>query len=162
MTSTPHASDRFILFHVAGTTYAVSSRDVRHMEMIENVTPVPNAPPFVDGVVFSRGEVVPVISLRARFGFERAPYDLRSRLVVVQAGGRTVGLVVDEAREFVAIPASAIQPPQESLAGLSGRYLEGIASIGDRLVLILNLEHLLNSTTSVSTAEPPAAEAASV
>jgi purine-binding chemotaxis protein CheW len=103
-----------------------------------------------------------VISLRARFGFERAPYDRRSRLVVVQAGGRSVGLVVDEAREFVAIPAGAIQPPQESLAGLSGRYLEGIASIGDRLVLILNLEHLLSSTTSVLTAEPPAAEAASV
>ena len=57
------------------------------MEMIEDVTRVPNAPPFVDGVVFSRGQVVPVVNLRARFGFERAAFDLRSRLIVVQSGG---------------------------------------------------------------------------
>ena len=61
---------------VAGTTYALRSQDVAHVEMVEQVTRVPNAPPFVDGVVFSRGEVVPAINLRARFGFERAPLDL--------------------------------------------------------------------------------------
>ena len=72
--------------------------------MVEHVTPVPNAPPFVDGVVFSRGQVVPAVNLRARFGFERAEYDLRTRLLVVQHGGRSVGLVVDAAREFVSHP----------------------------------------------------------
>ncbi len=60
---------------------------------------------FVDGVVFSRGAVVPAVNLRARFGFERAPYDARTRLIVVQHGGRSVGLIVDSAREFVTIPA---------------------------------------------------------
>jgi purine-binding chemotaxis protein CheW len=136
--------ETFILFAVAGTTYALRSRDVQHMEMLEQVTRVPNAAPFVDGVVFSRGQVVPAVNLRARFGFERVPYDLRSRLVVVQAGGRSVGLVVDDAREFLRLPASAVQPPQEALAGLSGRYVDGIASVKDRLVLVLNLDQLLN------------------
>ena len=56
--------------------------------MVENVTGVPNAAHFVDGVVFSRGQVVPALNLRARFGFERADYDLRTRLLVVQHGGR--------------------------------------------------------------------------
>src|SRR6185312_9559711 len=74
MTETRQAADRFILFTVAETMYAVHSRDVRHMEMVEQVTRVPNAPPFVDGVVFSRGLVVPVVNLRARFGFARTPY----------------------------------------------------------------------------------------
>ena len=74
----------YILFTVAGTTYALPSGEVRHMEMIEDITRVPNAPAFVDGVVFSRGQVVPVVNLRARFGFERAPFDLRTRLIVVQ------------------------------------------------------------------------------
>jgi purine-binding chemotaxis protein CheW len=114
------------------------------MEMIEDITRVPNAPPFVDGVVFSRGQVVPVVNLRARFGFERAPFDLRSRLIVVQSGARLIGLVADAAREFVSIPADAIQPPNEALAGMSGRYVEGIASMGDRLVLILSLDRILN------------------
>ena len=134
----------YILFSVSGTTYALPTTDVRHMEMIEDITRVPNAPSFVDGVVFSRGQVVPVVNLRARFGFDRAPHDLRTRLIVVQAEGRVVGLLVDVAREFVSIPPDAIQPPHEALAGMSGRYVEGVASIGDRLILILNLQRILS------------------
>ena len=139
---TSHGS--YILFTVAGTTYALSSGEVRHMDMIDGITRVPNAPSFVDGVVFSRGKVVPVVNLRARFGFERAAFDLRSRLIVVQSGSRLIGLVVDAAREFVAIPPDVIQPPNDALSGMSGRYVEGIASMRDRLVLILSLERILN------------------
>ena len=114
------------------------------MEMVEQVTRVPNAAPFVDGVVFSRGQVVPAVNLRARFGFERQSYDVRTRLVVVNTGGRNVGLVVDEAREFLRLPSSSICPPQESLAGLSSQYVDGIASVNGRLILVLNLANLLN------------------
>ena len=136
-------SETFILFTVAGTTYALRSREVAHVEMVEQVTGVPNAAAHVDGVVFSRGEVVPALNLRARFGFERAPYDLSTRLLVVRAGSRTVGLVVDAAREFVTIDPAAIHPPATALTGLSGRDLEGVANIGDRLILLLNLEEVL-------------------
>src|SRR6186997_3083577 len=100
------SSDYYILFTVAGTAYALPSQQVAHMEMVENVTRVPNAAPFVDGVVFSRGQVVPAVNLRARFGFERVPYDVRTRLVVVSSGGRSVGLVVDEGREFLRLSDS--------------------------------------------------------
>ena len=137
------ATDTFILLSVMGTTYALRSGQVQHMEMVEQVTRVPNAAPFVDGVVFSRGQVVPAVNLRARFGFERAPYDVRTRLVVVNAKGRQVGLIVDAGREFVRLPADAITPPQESLAGLSSQYVEGIVSLNGRLVLVLNLDQLL-------------------
>src|SRR6186713_3298183 len=94
-------TDTFILLSVMGTTYALRSREVQHMEMLEQVTRVPNAAPFVDGVVFSRGQVVPAVNLRARFGFERTPYDLRTRLIVVRDDDRSVGLVADEGREFI-------------------------------------------------------------
>jgi purine-binding chemotaxis protein CheW len=134
----------YILFTVAATTYALPSSEVRHMEMIEDITRVPNAPSFIDGVVFSRGQVVPVVNLRARFGFEREPFDLRTRLIVVQAGARLIGLVADAAREFVSIPPDAIQPPNEALTGMSGRYVDGIASVRDRLILVLNLDRILN------------------
>lgn len=144
MTEPASAGETFIVLSVAGTTYAVRSHDVQHMEMVENVTRVPNAAPFVDGVVFSRGQVVPAVNLRARFGFERVPYDVRTRLVVVNSGGRSVGLVVDEGREFLRMPENAIRPPQEALAGLSGQYIEGIASVKGRLILVLDLENLLN------------------
>lgn len=136
-------TEPFILFSVAGTTYALRSREVAHIEMVEQVTAVPNAAHFVDGVVFSRGQVVPALNLRARFGFEKAPYDLSTRLLVVHEAGRSVGLVVDAAREFMPLEPSSIQPPNAALTGLSGRYLEGVVNIGDRLILVLNLAETL-------------------
>jgi purine-binding chemotaxis protein CheW len=158
-TETSAQAGSYILFTIAGTSYALPSGEVRHIEMVENVTRVPNAPSFVDGVVFSRGQVVPVVNLRARFGFERLPSDLRTRLIVVQSTTRLVGLVVDSAREFVSIPADAVQPPHEALAGMSGRYVEGIASFGNRLVLVLDLSRILNfsDTFDVDLGTPKAA-----
>ena len=117
--------------------------------MVDQVTAVPNAVHFVDGVVFSRGQVVPALNLRARFGFDKAPYDLSTRLLVVRDNGRSVGLVVDAAREFVAIDPASIQPPNAALTGLSGRYLEGVANMGDRLILILNLAETLRFSDPV-------------
>jgi purine-binding chemotaxis protein CheW len=144
------AAGAYILFSVAGTTYAVSSQQVRHMEMVEQVTSVPNAAPFVEGVVFSRGRVVPVVNLRVRFGFERVPRDLRSRLLVVDVAGRLIGLLADDAREFVKIPDASIQPPSDAIAGLSGNYLDGVATLGGRIVLVLNLTHLLDAVPSAA------------
>ena len=144
MTNTTNEAEPFILFELAGTTYGVRSRLVQQMEMIEHVTPVPNAPAAVDGVVLARGQVIPALNLRVRFGFEKIPYDLRSRLVVVKSGERTIGLIVDTAREFVRVPAGAIEPPPEAITGLSGKYLEGIATIGGRMILVLRLEEVID------------------
>jgi chemotaxis signal transduction protein len=138
-----HRSDHFILFLVNGTTYALPSRDVAHVEMVEQITRVPNAAPFVDGVVFSRGQVVPAVNMRARFGFERTAPDLRTRLLVVHVGGRSIGLLVDACREFLTIPPSAIHPPGEAMGGIGGQYLAGIATISERVIVLLNLEQLL-------------------
>lgn len=145
------AVQSYILFGVAGTRYAIRSQEVLHIEMIDHVTPVPNAPVFVEGVVFSRGQVVPVINLRARFGFERAAITLRSRLLVVQHQSRRVGLLADESREFIRISDTAIRSPQEAIGGLSGNYLEGVATLGERIVLVLNVRELVETVpTAVS------------
>lgn len=141
----PAVTQTYILFGVAGTTYAIRSQDVLHIEMVEHVTPVPNAAAFVEGVVFSRGHVVPVINLRARFGFERAAATQRSRLLVVQHGGRRVGLLADESREFIRIGDAAIRPPQEAIGGMSGNYLEGVATLGQRIVLVLNVREIVET-----------------
>ena len=146
------ALETFIVFTVAGTAYGLRSHEVQHVEMLEKVTRVPNSASFVDGVVFSRGQVVPAVNLRARFGFDRAPYDLRTRLIVVRGSGRSVGLVVDDGREFLRLSTSAIQAPQEALAGLSSPYVEGIASVNNRLILVLKLDQLLNFAEPLITA----------
>ena len=149
-------ADSYVLCELAGATYALRSDDIEQLEMVGQLTAVPNAPSFVDGLTSVRGRVIPAMSLRARFGFDRAPNDLRSRLVVVRSGGRSVGLIVDSAREFAGIPADAIQPPPDGLADMSSRYLRGMAHIGERLVLILDVAELLR-TSEASTALPGAA-----
>ena len=151
-------SETYVLFELAGTTYGLRTRDVQHMEMLEHITPVPNASPAVEGIVFSRGQVIPAVNLRVRFGLPREPHTMRSRLIVVQTKQRLVGLIVDAAREFSAIPDEAIRPIQEAISGMEGNYLKGIATMGERLVLLLDLEATLNLGTEINV--PSAAELA--
>ena len=148
-------AEPYVLCELAGTAYAIPSHAVQRMEMVEHVTPVPNAPPHVDGVVFSRGRGVPAVTLRRRFGFDRATYDSKTRLIVVAHGDRAVGLIVDSAREFVTIPAEAIQPPPEGLAGTTGNYLGGVATLNGKVILILDVAGILGREGE--TGEPPAA-----
>ena len=134
----------FILFELAGTTYGVPSGLVQQIDMIDDVTAVPNAHPALEGVVLVRGQVIPAINLRTRFGFDKIERDLRSRLVVINNGTRVVGMIVDTAREFLKISTESIEPPPEALTGLSGKYLEGIATICERPILILKLDAVLD------------------
>jgi len=157
MTNTQNGAEPFILFELAGTTYGVRSRFVQQIEMIEHITPVPNAPAAVEGVVLARGQVIPALNLRARFGFERIAFDLRARLVVVSTAGRTLGLIVDAAREFLRIPETAIEPPPEAITGLSGKYLEGVATVNERIILVLDLDEVIDHGGQGLTAGAPPA-----
>ncbi|HEY2383179.1 MAG TPA: chemotaxis protein CheW [Terriglobia bacterium] len=145
MKETDRNSEKFILFQLGETTYALPARHVQQMEMIEDITPVPNAPPHVDGVVFTRGQVIPAINLRARFGFERVAHTPRSRLIVAALNGRVIGLVADSAREFMSIPLEDIQPPPDGVSGLSGNYLRGVVTLDNRIILIVDLNELIGS-----------------
>lgn len=136
-------NEPYILFEVNETSYAVPSGQVQQMEMIEEITRVPNAPEFVEGVVYLRGQVVPVINMRQRFGFEKISYDIRSRLLVINLEQRVVGLAVDSARKFVYIDNEQILPPPEDLTAINGDYLSGVVMINDRLTLILNIQKTL-------------------
>jgi len=138
------SGETYILFEIAGTSYGVSTRSVQQVELIEHITPLPNASSFVEGVVFTRGQVIPALNVRLRFGFEKTKHTTRTRLIVTNHKGRTVGLIVDSAREFMSIHDDAIQPTPHTVAGLSGRYLRGLVTIGDRIVLIIDLDELVN------------------
>ena len=137
-------TESYVLFELAGTVYGISSQSVRHIEMFEHVTVVPNANPAIDGVVFSRGQVIPALNLRVRFGLPRQPNTLRTRILFATVHDRTVGLVVDTAREFKYLPAETVGPITETLTGINGNYLKAVTHIGERLVLILDLEAVLN------------------
>jgi purine-binding chemotaxis protein CheW len=143
-------NETYVIFELAGAQYAVRSGDVQHIEMLEHITPVPNTAPSVEGVVFSRGQVIPAMNLRVRFGFAREPHTLRTRIIIAHSHQRTVALIVDAAREFRQIPHDSIRPIEQTLTGIDGNYLYGVATITDRLgtdrlVLLLNIEAVLNA-----------------
>jgi len=142
---TDQRSDQYILFTVAGTTYALPSSQIAHIDLVEEITRVPNAPSFVDGVVFSRGRIVPAVNMRARFGFERASIDLRTRFLVTNADGRGVGLLVDSCREFLRIDPASIHPPPDVFGGARESSVSGVATMGERMIVILDLDQLLVS-----------------
>jgi purine-binding chemotaxis protein CheW len=144
------AAETYILFELAGSAYGVRSQDVLHIDMLEHITPVPNTAGSVEGVVFSRGQVIPALNLRARFGLPRETPTARTRLIFLRSHQRTVALIVDSAREFRTIPSSAIRPIEETLTGVHGNYVRGVATQNDRLVLLLDIAAVLN----LDSAEP--------
>jgi len=135
----------YVLFELAGGTYGVRSADVQQLEMVGEITPVPNSPLYVKGVVAVRGAVIPVIDLRVRFGFPAVEAGLRSRLLVVRNRERTVAMLVDTARSFARIDDAAIEPPPRAVAGLSGRYLRGLATLDQNIILVLDIAELLDA-----------------
>jgi len=135
--------ESYVLFELGEHLYGLPSRNVLHIDMLEHVTPVPDASPAIAGVVFSRGQVIPALNLRVRFGFSRKDNDLRTRIVFATIHGRTVGLIVDSAREFKSFSHDSLRPIDKTLTGLNDKYLTAVTSLNGRLVLILDLEAVL-------------------
>lgn len=148
MSSTTVQTDSYILFQLGDNHFALPSFVVKQLDMVESITPIPGAPAYVEGIVFSRGMVIPVVNLRLRLGMEYRQPDMRARMIIIHSRNRHVGLIVDSARDFVHLPAQSILPPPENVAGLSGNYLLGIAHLNERLVLVLNADALIGDETS--------------
>jgi purine-binding chemotaxis protein CheW len=138
-------SSLHVMFMIAGTAYVVPAERVLHMESYVDSTPIPGAAPHVLGLVQIRSRVVPVIDLRIRFGMPPIEPTLDSRVVVVTFGERTVGLLVDSAREVVNISPEQFKPPPEVTAdGL----VDAVAQIDRKLVLRLALAVVLGDVRS--------------
>lgn len=124
--------------------YGVLIQHVHEIIRMQEVTRIPRAPGFVEGVINLRGQVIPVIDLRRRFGLEQAQQNGARRIVVVEMNGNRVGVVVDAVLEVMRIPESAVVPPEEILAASHVAFLRGVAKQGDDLILLLDLQRVLD------------------
>lgn len=131
-------SSLHVVFRVADAEFALPVAEVLYMESFREVTPVPGAPPYVAGVVPLRGRVVPVVSVRARFGSPEIEPDIDSRILVVQVGDRPIGLLVDSAREVVEIPQERIRPPPPLLGAAGRAFVKSVAELDARLLLFID------------------------
>jgi purine-binding chemotaxis protein CheW len=133
------ADTSVLTFRLEGREYAVPAGDVVEVLRMVAVTPVPEGPPWVCGVLNFRGRVIPVVDARARLGLARRDPDLSTPIVVVEAGERVAGVVVDEALDVLALPGGVEYP--DRVSGASPAVC-GVAHRGDRLVLVLDSARL--------------------
>ncbi len=132
-----------VVFKVAGAEYVIPAAEVLQMESFTGATPVPGAPPHVAGLVQVRGRVIPVVDARARFGLPPGERTLDSRVVVGQLGTRTVGLLVDSAREVLKLAPEQLQPPPPLVAEQAKGFVKAVAQVGPRLVMLIDFPRVI-------------------
>lgn len=132
-----------VTFRVGTASYALAAEHVLHLESFESATHVPNAPPYVAGLIQVRGRVIPVVDVRTRFGLPPIEHTLDHRVVVVRSGSRIAGLLVDSAREVLAIEDTSFEKPPELIEEQAGGFITAVATVNKRLFLVLDLPRLI-------------------
>lgn len=136
-------NNKYVTIKLDKEYYGISIDAVLSIEKPGQATRVPNAPNHIIGLINLRGEVVPIIDLRTRLAMETKDYDKNSRIVVVTLNEIVAGLVVDASSEVLEIEDESIDKPPTSVGNQSMEYVNGIGKVGDRLVILLDLEKVL-------------------
>jgi purine-binding chemotaxis protein CheW len=135
-----------VVFRLGPESYGLRLHEVREIIMVGQITPVPRAPQFVDGVLNLRGEVMPVVDLRTRFGLERVEATSISRILITSIGGVFTGLVVDAVDEVRPVELRRFGPPPAVTAVGANRYIEKVARLDNGMIFLLELKQLLTDT----------------
>jgi len=149
-------STQYLTFKLHQEEYGVEILKVQEIKGFTQVTPVPNTPAYVRGVINLRGTVVPVLDLRARFRMESADYNQFTVIIVVNLHDRIVGLVVDAVSDVLNFRHDDVEPTPDFGVGVDTSFITGLAKVEERLVLLLNLESLV-SDAETAVCEPAAA-----
>lgn len=147
--SEPAGTDEHVvIFRLADEYYALDIQTVQEIVRMQNITSIPGADPWVEGITNLRGRVVPVIDLRRRCGVPASEHTNETRIVVVSTSNGMVGLVVDAVSEVMRIPGEQVEVPSGIVNVPENNYLRGIAKLDDRLVSLMDLDGLLPSEGS--------------
>ncbi len=146
---------QLVTFTLGSEEYGVEILKVQEINRMTEITGVPNAPAYLDGVINLRGKVIPVVSLRAKFGLPRKENDEQSRIIILDIMGVTMGLIVDAVSEVLRISAQTVEPTPQMAANVSTEFIRGIAKLEKRLnemsgtksspIILLELDRLLGA-----------------
>ena len=145
------ASDgnQFLTFVLGEEEYGVEILKVQEIKGYSAVTPIPNTPAYVKGVMNLRGSIIPVVDLRAKLSMHETAYNQFTVIIVVTVGAKVMGLVVDAVSDVLNIPKADIQPTPDFGAQVDARFISGLAKAGDKLVVLLDIEKVLGSDATV-------------
>lgn len=136
-------TSQVVSFRLGEEEYGVNIMTVQEIILVGCITQVPEVPEHVLGVINLRGNVIPILNLRCRFGMPDQPADDATRIVVMNLNGRTVGVVVDAVSEVLRLSNDDISPTPQSLSGPGKDYITGLAHSGERLLILLDMARLL-------------------
>jgi purine-binding chemotaxis protein CheW len=136
---------QLVTFGIDEEEFGVEILKVQEIIRMMEITRVPRAPKFVEGVINLRGKVIPIIDLRKRFGLEPRKRDKNTRIIVIEISSMIVGFIVDSVSEVLRIPANTIEPPPPVVSGLDSEYISGVGKLADRLLILLDLDRLLSN-----------------
>jgi len=136
---------QLVSFNIGEEEFGVDILKVQEINRMLNVTRVPNAPEYVEGVINLRGKVIPVVDLRKRFGLPPKEHDKNTRIIVIELSGKTVGFVVDSVKEVLRIPKSVTEPPPALATNINAEYITAVGKLDDRLLTLLDMEKVLSN-----------------
>ena len=132
-------------FRLGGEEYAISILKVQEIRGYDAVTRIANTPEYLKGVVNLRGIIVPVIDMRIKFNIGKATYDAFTVVIVLNINNHTIGMVVDSVSDVVTLTPDQIKPAPDLGAGVSGEYLQGLGTVGERMLILLDIDRVLSS-----------------
>lgn len=135
----------FLIFTLGDEEYGVDILKVQEIRGYDQVTRIANTPSFIKGVTNLRGVIVPIIDLRIKFAQQEVDYDDNTVVIVLNLSQRVVGIVVDGVSDVLSLTADQIRPAPEFAVTLSTEYLTGLGSLGDRMLILVDIEKLLSS-----------------
>ncbi len=136
---------QLVIYLLAGEQFGIEITAVESIIKMQEITVVPQSPDFVEGLTNLRGDVLPVIDLRKRFGIRPSKNLDEERIVVVEVDGQQVGMIVDAVTEVLTVEGEAIEPPSSLVLGNNIDFISGIAKVDDQLVTIIDLKKVLVS-----------------
>jgi purine-binding chemotaxis protein CheW len=139
---------QLVTFKLGNEEYATEILKVQEINRMVEITPVPNSQSFLEGVINLRGKVIPVVSLRKKFGLPVKENDEQSRIMILDIQGITTGLVVDGVSEVLRISSDTVEPPPPMATNISTEFLKGIAKQENRLIILLDIDKLLGRAES--------------
>lgn len=139
---------QLVSFVVEDEEFGVNILKVQEIIRPVDITRVPNAPEFVEGVINLRGGIIPVVDLRNRFGFPPRDQDDETRIIVVEMEDKVIGFITDAVREVIRINRDVIDPPPDLAVGIDAHYIQSVAKLEDRLLILLDLDAVVTERES--------------
>jgi purine-binding chemotaxis protein CheW len=135
---------QFVTFKLAGQKYAMDILKVQEINNLKEITPVPNAPAYVEGAINLRGKVIPVLNLRKKFHLEQKDLGESNKIIIIDIRGTITGIIVDAVSDVLRVPEDVVEPPPPVSSSVRSELIRGVAKLADGLIIVLDMDRLLD------------------